>query len=191
MAKFCSECGAELRDGAKFCLKCGKAVVQQVPQAPMCVYCGAQLKSTSRFCLKCGRPVASQASQPAASIAQPVQQVAQPIQQTAQNAAAQAAQPLQQTMGSLGSMANGIKAMPNAGEIALDIPSLSAVSSATSGGLPAFVVPLITGTALGGISIPLLYQLPSPWPAIVGALVAALIAAATLYIKKLKGGARS
>lgn len=100
------------------------------------------------------------------------------------------AQPIRQALGSINSMANGIKAMPSAGEIAFDIPSLSSVSAVTSSGLPGFVVPLITGIALGGISIPLLYQLPSPWPTIVGVIVAALIAGVSILMKKIKRGAQ-
>ena len=198
MAKFCRECGAALRDGAKFCLKCGKAVEQQAQMHSTCAYCGAQLKPTSKFCLKCGKPVATQAPQTVASIAQPARQMAQPfanqatqpIQQATRNVATQAAQPIQHVMGSINSMANGVKAMPSAGEIAFDIPSISSASSVASGGLPSFVVPLITGTALGGISIPLLYQLPSPWPTIVGVIVATLIASVSILMKKLKRGAQ-
>ena len=47
MARNCTQCGAELRDGIAFCTECGaKApeVTQSVPVAETCVSCGAPMK---------------------------------------------------------------------------------------------------------------------------------------------------
>lgn len=46
----CPNCKAELRDGAKFCTKCG----QKISQAVACISCGAELKPGAKFCTKCG-----------------------------------------------------------------------------------------------------------------------------------------
>jgi tetratricopeptide (TPR) repeat protein len=51
MAK-CESCGAELKENAEFCGKCGKAVVQK----KRCEKCGAELAEGVKFCLKCGTP---------------------------------------------------------------------------------------------------------------------------------------
>ena len=257
MAKFCSECGTQIQDGAKFCLNCGKAVEQpasqkskctscsaelkatskfcpkcgepvasavvpeqteqqpaqapvQEPQSPKCACCGAELKTTSKFCPKCGKTVSSpalrqapyaqtqtqpnaqpvhQAAQPAVNqVVQPVRQAAQPVQQAVQDAAGQVAHPIQQSAGNLGGIANNINALPSAGEFALDMPGFSSVEEVTNRGLPGFVIPLITGAVSGGVSIPLLYQLPSPWPMLVGLFVSGLTVGGAIFIKKLTGG---
>lgn len=49
-AKFCSECGAEMRATAKFCPECGaKASGKDV-----CPKCGANVKKGAKFCAECG-----------------------------------------------------------------------------------------------------------------------------------------
>lgn len=48
----CSECGADLPAGAKFCFQCGKAV----PSASFCIHCGQPLPSGAKFCPSCGKP---------------------------------------------------------------------------------------------------------------------------------------
>lgn len=57
----CPKCNAELREGAKFCTKCGEKIVQQceqkTEQQPVCVKCGAPLKTGAKFCTKCGAKV--------------------------------------------------------------------------------------------------------------------------------------
>lgn len=120
-----------------------------------------------------------------------VGQITQPVQQAAQNAVGQVTQPFQQVFGGIG---NTFNAMPAPGEAVMNLPDmngvLNAVTAAGSGGLPGFVVPLIAGAASGGISIPLLYQLPSPWPLIVGLLISGLTFGASFIIKKLRGGNR-
>ena len=53
----CPNCNAELREGAKFCAKCG----QKVAQANTCISCGAELRPGAKFCAKCGTRQASAA----------------------------------------------------------------------------------------------------------------------------------
>lgn len=64
----CPKCNAELREGAKFCTKCGEKIVQQceqkTEQQPVCVKCGAPLKTGAKFCTKCGAKVQAAASVP-------------------------------------------------------------------------------------------------------------------------------
>ncbi len=51
----CEKCGAELREGAKFCTKCG---AKAGPAADaFCGECGAKLKPGDAFCPECGTPV--------------------------------------------------------------------------------------------------------------------------------------
>ena len=45
----CATCGAELRDGAKYCGECGMGV---------CPSCGESLVEGARFCGECGTPLA-------------------------------------------------------------------------------------------------------------------------------------
>ncbi len=63
----CSKCGSELKEGQKFCMKCGTpatanspvAVKRQPIEAAVCANCGNPLKLGQKFCMKCGTPVAS------------------------------------------------------------------------------------------------------------------------------------
>lgn len=63
----CSKCGSELKEGQKFCMKCGTpatanspvAVKRQPIEAAVCANCGNPLKPGQKFCMKCGTPVAS------------------------------------------------------------------------------------------------------------------------------------
>lgn len=48
----CSNCGAELDAGAKFCMECGTPV----PQVKKCVQCGMELPLKAKFCFGCGVP---------------------------------------------------------------------------------------------------------------------------------------
>ncbi|MDP9233589.1 MAG: AAA family ATPase [Actinomycetota bacterium] len=48
---FCGECGAENREGRKFCTNCGSAL------AARCSNCGSELEPDERFCGECGTPV--------------------------------------------------------------------------------------------------------------------------------------
>ena len=54
----CSNCGAELNVGAKFCEECGTPV----PQTKACPKCGAQLKPEAKFCSECGYSFAAQSA---------------------------------------------------------------------------------------------------------------------------------
>jgi class 3 adenylate cyclase len=57
----CPDCGAENREGRKFCASCGK------PLSAPCPACGAANEPGERFCGECGSPLeAGQASAPAA-----------------------------------------------------------------------------------------------------------------------------
>lgn len=49
----CVNCGAPLREGAKFCGKCGT----KVEEAAFCTECGAKLFPGEAFCTACGTPV--------------------------------------------------------------------------------------------------------------------------------------
>ena len=62
----CLKCGSELKEGQKFCMKCGTPVGTNPKQpaakqmtAAVCSKCGNPLKPGQKFCMKCGTPVAS------------------------------------------------------------------------------------------------------------------------------------
>jgi predicted nucleic acid-binding Zn-ribbon protein len=63
---FCAKCGNEVKDGAKFCGKCGCAVptamVQTAPIEKRCTSCGTVLKDGVKFCPKCGGAVPADVS---------------------------------------------------------------------------------------------------------------------------------
>ena len=46
----CPDCGAELREGAKFCMECGASI----PQVKECPECGTELPANAKFCYECG-----------------------------------------------------------------------------------------------------------------------------------------
>ena len=46
----CPECGAELKEGAKFCMECGTSI----PQVKECPECGTELPVKAKFCYECG-----------------------------------------------------------------------------------------------------------------------------------------
>ena len=53
----CPKCGSELREGAKFCGKCGTAIQQpkiEVNGSYTCPVCGKEIRSGARFCSACG-----------------------------------------------------------------------------------------------------------------------------------------
>ena len=60
---FCKKCGNEVKDGAKFCGKCGWAVPAATAQAASvekrCASCGTALKDGVKFCPKCGGAVSA------------------------------------------------------------------------------------------------------------------------------------
>ena len=62
----CSKCGAELKEGQKFCTKCGTPVnvnpnlnTKQTDQPVFCLVCGTPLRPNQKFCTKCGTPAGS------------------------------------------------------------------------------------------------------------------------------------
>ena len=71
----CSKCGSELKDGQKFCMKCGQPVSvnpqpvakQQLASVAVCSKCGNPLKPGQKFCMKCGTPVSVPPQKPAQS----------------------------------------------------------------------------------------------------------------------------
>ena len=101
----------------------------------------------------------------------------------------QAVSPVLQAANGLGGLVNSVKAMPVAGESSLDLPGFSVPSEAKSGGMPGFVKFLIS-IAAGGISIPVLNQLGSPWSFLAGAAVSVLLIVISSKIKKSRGGAK-
>ena len=68
----CSKCGSELKDGQKFCMKCGTpvsvnpqpAAAKQAGAPAVCAKCGNPLKPGQKFCMKCGTPVSAAPQQP-------------------------------------------------------------------------------------------------------------------------------
>ena len=74
----CSQCGAENRDGAKFCESCGaklEAPVEEKPAVSFCPNCGAEVAKGSAFCPSCGAklgaaPAPAPASEPEVAVAQ-------------------------------------------------------------------------------------------------------------------------
>ena len=52
MAKYCTSCGSIIREGSRFCQKCG------TPFSEACPQCGAQVSGT-KFCPECGMAVES------------------------------------------------------------------------------------------------------------------------------------
>lgn len=52
---YCKDCGAALREGAKFCTQCGTAVVNDI----FCAACGVKLEAGDKFCYSCGAAVSA------------------------------------------------------------------------------------------------------------------------------------
>lgn len=74
MAKFCKHCGSELKEGKKFCAKCGTPTGDAVgasPSAWVCPACGHE-NTKGKFCAKCGGGKPEEA--PAASVEEPTPQ---------------------------------------------------------------------------------------------------------------------
>lgn len=61
----CKNCGADLKEGARFCIKCGTKVDESAntvtqnpaPQKRHCINCGKELSDTARFCTGCGTKI--------------------------------------------------------------------------------------------------------------------------------------
>lgn len=75
----CPKCNNPLREGAKFCTKCGHKI--EIPAAPAaastCPECGASLKEGAKFCTKCGHKLSAPAGQPAVAPEEKKPQTAQ------------------------------------------------------------------------------------------------------------------
>jgi len=58
---FCPECGSPLKEGAKFCSQCGEEIrypePAEVPASPACPACGTELGKKDVFCPQCGTRV--------------------------------------------------------------------------------------------------------------------------------------
>ena len=55
MAGFCTNCGAQLSEDARFCSKCGTAVVRR--SVIYCTKCGAPAEADAKFCSRCSAPL--------------------------------------------------------------------------------------------------------------------------------------
>src|SRR5262245_61293670 len=66
-SKYCSNCGAQMREGARFCPRCGMQTPAAVaPQSRFCANCGAAMAPDARFCLSCGTAASSASAMPLA-----------------------------------------------------------------------------------------------------------------------------
>ncbi len=68
----CSQCGAHLGKGQKFCHLCGTAYTPPTEQTQFCRHCGQMLLSDALFCAECGQTV-STAHPPATAAEQPAE----------------------------------------------------------------------------------------------------------------------
>ena len=199
MAGFCYKCGAQLKETSKFCPKCGTPLrhrehPEQIQQAPQPIQQAVQ--QVAQPVRQAAQNVVGQAAEPITQAAQNfVGQVAQPQRQAVQQVVHQAGQQFGQraagqTMGDFGGMQNVFNALSNPGEAAITMPGVSALSAAKGGGLPGFVLPLVCGVAAGGLSIPLLNQLPSPWSLITGLFLSVITIVVSTVIKKSREGGK-
>lgn len=60
----CAQCGAEIKDGAKYCKACGAKLDIQKETTRFCTACGAPLKPGAAFCTSCGTKAAAKPQQP-------------------------------------------------------------------------------------------------------------------------------
>lgn len=199
MSKFCHNCGAQLKETSKFCPKCGTPLrhrehPEQIQQAPQPIQQAVQ--QVAQPVRQAAQNVVGQAAEPITQAAQNfVGQVAQPQRQAVQQVVHQAGQQFGQraagqTMGDFGGMQNVFNALSAPGEAAIPMPGVSALSAAKGGGLPGFVLPLVCGIAAGGLSIPLLNQLPSPWSLITGLFLSVITIVVSTVIKKSREGGK-
>ena len=50
----CNKCGAEVKNGQKFCLQCGLKV-EEPRKITTCPSCGIETTGKQKFCLQCGK----------------------------------------------------------------------------------------------------------------------------------------
>lgn len=50
----CADCGKEMPENSKFCMECGRAVVQE---EIICKKCGQALPAGAKFCNNCGESI--------------------------------------------------------------------------------------------------------------------------------------
>jgi len=63
---YCSNCGAQIREGAKFCSECGTTIARGCPN------CGAEFAATDKFCAECGHHLqVAPAAAPSPAVAEP------------------------------------------------------------------------------------------------------------------------
>lgn len=55
----CPNCGAEVKEGTRFCGKCGNEIIasKQEKQNKICSDCGSKNDSDAKFCENCGKPL--------------------------------------------------------------------------------------------------------------------------------------
>jgi uncharacterized membrane protein YvbJ len=52
--KYCTNCGAEVAEGAAICLKCGFSLTGKPVSVKFCGHCGGGVPAGAAVCLKCG-----------------------------------------------------------------------------------------------------------------------------------------
>ncbi len=67
----CINCGAEIREGKKFCSNCGAPASAPVPSPAHCTNCGAKLEPGETFCSNCGTRASTQDGSAASAPAPP------------------------------------------------------------------------------------------------------------------------
>ena len=62
----CPNCGADVREGAKFCESCGAKMEVESPRKSFCPQCGAEMPAGAAFCSACGYRVGGAVNAPQA-----------------------------------------------------------------------------------------------------------------------------
>lgn len=94
----CIKCGADIKDGAKFCPVCGAKQEMQTEEKRFCKSCGAPLKPGAAFCTACGAKVTAETQQkPEEKTAEQPSAPAAPMAAHAETTAPQQTAPQQPT----------------------------------------------------------------------------------------------
>ena len=72
----CPKCNSEVREGAKFCTKCG----QKLEPRATCPHCGSALKPGAKFCTHCGQKLVITGNQSTAPVQNPPKVEVEPEQ---------------------------------------------------------------------------------------------------------------